>query len=88
MVICKTSQEALSNLARMKFDLCISDMERLEERREVADAGMRLLEKLKSDSPDLLFGFFTSSRSIARHRKWALELGAIDMINRERTSTE
>jgi CheY-like chemotaxis protein len=80
VVICKTSQGALSDLARMKFDLCISDMERLEEGREVADAGMRLLEKLKSDSPDLPFVFFTSSRSIARYRKQALELGAIDMI--------
>jgi CheY-like chemotaxis protein len=67
VVICKTSQEALSDLARMKFDLCISDIERLEEGREVADAGMRLLEKLKSDSPDLPFVFFTSSRSIARY---------------------
>jgi len=71
-----STREGLALLNQRRYGIVLSDMGRVEDGREVTDAGLRLLQAVRETDTSIPFLIYCSVGAAARYREQALANGA------------
>lgn len=71
-----TTRQALDSLSRNQFDVVVTDMARFEEKRDVQDAGVQLINEIRKINPELQIIVYCSRRMAKLYGEAAEVAGA------------
>lgn len=77
--VVRSTSEALAALEERHYALVLSDLSRVEDGKNVPDAGLRLLAQMAPETPVVIYSKFESLPTAYRDR--ALEEGAVAVVS-------